>query len=160
ERGARLRLDFFREACYTLPAMENPPPPRRARFRSFLTSDRTLVLAVLAMTLAGHAFGERIQVNEGQGWDGRFYCSIAKDFYRLVVEHGLSDYHVQRILPSAVVHYSFRLLSIPLTTAHIIGVFGVLNVLLVTLAAHAWCRVAAHLGIGPGGKWLGFLGLF
>src|SRR5262249_27978996 len=46
------------------------------------------------------------------------------------------------------------------TTAHIIGVFGFLNVTLITLAAHAWCRVAAKLGIGPGGKWLGFLGLF
>src|SRR5262249_52622565 len=77
-------------------------------FPKLLAANQALVVAVLVMNLAFYQYGERIQVNGGLGWDGRSYCGLAKDFYRQVVEQGLSDYHIHRILPSAVVHYSFR----------------------------------------------------
>src|SRR5262249_4062660 len=60
------------------------------------------IVGVLAITTI--AFGERIGVNAGQGWDGMSYTRWAVDFPTAVVKHGVSPYEAQRVLPSAIVH--------------------------------------------------------
>jgi hypothetical protein len=148
-----------------------PSPPRggtrdvlvaqlRTRGRSLAVSNRLLVATAFLMAFLGYHCSEKIQVMGGYGWDGSIYGALAEDFYTQVFTRGLSDYRVQRILPSAVVHYSLRLLRLPRTQANVIAAFGLLNVALVTLAAGCWCRLADHEKISSRGKWLGFVGLF
>jgi hypothetical protein len=119
-----------------------------------------LVVTAFVMAFLGYRLGEKIRVSDGYGWDGVLYGSLAEDVYKWVFQTGLTEYHVQRVLPSAVVHCGLRLLGIARTRANIICTFGLLNVALVTLAAGIWCRMADHAQISLRGKWLGFVGLF
>lgn len=139
------------------PAPVSPSPAPR---RSSPVSDGILVLAVLALTLGGFFFLEKIELHDGLGWDGQFYGLCARDFSTEVLEKGVRGTSLGRVLPSAVVHYSLRLGRVPLTYPNIILAFGILNAALLTLTAFLWCRVADQLEISRGGKWLGAAGLF
>jgi hypothetical protein len=130
------------------------------RFRSRFQFDYALVLAALLISLTGFLFGERIQAGGGLGMDGQRYGAWARDFYHAVFIVGLDNLSIQRILPSAVIHYFFRLFSISPTDLNIIRAFGFLNVSLITLSALTWCLIARELKISRGGKFLGFVGLF
>jgi hypothetical protein len=130
------------------------------RFRSGLQFDYALVLAALLISLTGFLFGERIQVGGGLGMDGQRYGAWARDFYTSVFVVGLDNLSIQRILPSAVIHYFFRLFSISPTDLNIIRAFGFLNVLMITLSAFIWCLIARELKISRRGMFLGFVGLF
>jgi hypothetical protein len=138
----------------------NAPGPLATPGARFIGSSGALVASVLVLTLAGSFLGEKIQVGHGLGWDGQLYGSWARDFHGHIVERGVSRYYIQRILPSALIHYSLRLLSIPRTDPNIIRAFGLLNVALLTLAAFVWCRLADSTGVSRRGKWLGGVCLF
>ena len=103
---------------------------------------------------------ERIGVNEGRGWDGCYYADIAADFYGQVFPHRLDGYRIQRIVPSAVVHYSLRLLHLPTTNLDtIIRAFQVYNLLLLVVTVYLWNGIAGRLRLRSRGTWLGFVGL-
>ncbi|MFO1432181.1 MAG: hypothetical protein U1F76_18890 [Candidatus Competibacteraceae bacterium] len=123
-------------------------------------SDYFLILVAFTIALLDHLFAERILLNQGLGWDGLNYGTWAQNFYEQIVVHGVNNYWIQRILPSALVHYSLRLLAIPLTIPNIIEAFSFINVILITLMAWVWCLIVAQLNISNRGKWLGFIGLF
>ena len=128
--------------------------------RRFLASDWCLVLAVLSVSLTCFVLAERVPVGNGFGWDGVLYGNWARDFRQEVAVKQVNTYYIQRVLPSAVIHYSLRGLGIPLTDANILAAFGVYACVLLTLMAGCWCRVAHELRIGLAGKWLGFAAFF
>ncbi|HEY6033466.1 MAG TPA: hypothetical protein VIV58_04380, partial [Kofleriaceae bacterium] len=64
------------------------------------------------------AFGERIGINQGQGWDGISYTEWARDFAH-VLHDGLTRYHAQRVLPSAVVYEALRLAGAARDVPHV-----------------------------------------
>jgi hypothetical protein len=128
--------------------------------RSVLAGDAVLVGAALVLTLTCLLTVERVQVGNGFGWDGVVYGNWARHFYEEVVVTRVDAYHVQRILPAAVVHYSMRLLGVRRTDAAILRAFGLYAVAMLTLAAWAWCGIARKLELSLAGKWLGFVGLF
>ncbi len=118
-----------------------------------------MVAIVLALCVVTIALGERIGVNGGQGWDGMSYTTWAEAFWDRVVVAGLTRYHSQRVLPSALVHGGLRLLHLPTDPAHVIAGFQLLNSLALALATLAW----AHLGMVMGWRrpacWVGFVAL-
>jgi hypothetical protein len=131
-----------------------------SKFLTFLTFDFALTLAALLIALIGFLFGEKIKAAGGLGMDGYYYGTWAKSFYTSIFVDGVNDLFIQRILPSALVHYSLRLLFIPLTDVNVIRAFGILNVAAITFSAYIWCLIANNLGISRQGKIFGFMALF
>lgn len=124
------------------------------------TSKHAMAIMVVLYGLIAICFGERIGVNEGRGWDGCYYADIAADFYGQVFPHRLDGYRIQRIVPSAVVHYSLRLLHLPTTNLDtIIRAFQVYNLLLLVVTVYLWNGIAGRLRLRSRGTWLGFVGL-
>jgi hypothetical protein len=119
-----------------------------------------MVPAAFALAAACFATGERVPVAGGLGWDGRTYAAWAQDFRNEVFVKGVDSYYVQRILPSAVVHYALRALGAPPTERNVLRGFCALDVGLVTLAAAFWVGVAGQLAVSARGRWLGFVCLF
>lgn len=126
----------------------------------YLTSDYVLVLVALLISVIGFLFEDKIKFHDGFGMDGTNYGMWAKDFYSSLLVKGLDGFAIQRILPSALVHYSLRLAHIPLTNQNIITGFGILNVIAITLSAYIWCLIANSLKTSPQGKLFGFMALF
>jgi hypothetical protein len=119
-----------------------------------------LGLAALFLAYACYRYGERIQVRGGLGWDGLTYARWAHDFHREIFVKRVDTYYIQRILPSAIVHYVLRLFDRPLTDPQIMRGFALMSVAMFGVMGYAWGLVAAVLRITPRGRWLGFAGLF
>jgi hypothetical protein len=125
------------------------------RYPHLLMTAILLVVSVIAMF-----WGERMTAHDGLGWDGRFYVDLAKSFETSVFVEKMDSYHTQRIVPSGIVHYSLRLLGMPLDNTHILWAFRIYNLLLLMLCCWFWKRIADELDLSEGGRWLGFMGLF
>ncbi|MDX6612638.1 MAG: hypothetical protein QOD75_1824 [Blastocatellia bacterium] len=118
---------------------------------------------LLLMALIGAAnilWAERLTVNGGFGWDGLWYAGWVRDFYGSIFVHGVPEYYVQRILPSAIVHYGLRALRAPLSDQNILRGFDAYNFILVLFSVYLWGRIADRLSLRSQGKWLGFAFLF
>jgi hypothetical protein len=121
--------------------------------------DRCILGATALIALAGLLIGEKIPINDGLGWDGLIYGTIAKGGPFNLGDFLLDQYALRRILPSLVVHYSLRAAGISLNDTHVVYGFGLLNVACLSCIAWLWVRIARLLGIGVRGRWLGFCGL-
>lgn len=127
-------------------------------------------LLVALFGLIQIAVGERMPFNEGFGWDGCLYRLWVIDFSPQLftseaASHSVTSYCIQRILPSAVVHYALRLAQIPLdwnrNPCHpILMGFLVLNAVCLTTAAYVWALIAARLKLPSELGWLGLAALF
>lgn len=120
----------------------------------------TMAAIVVVGCVATISFGERIGVNRGQGWDGMSYVAWAEAFWRRVVEDGLTRYHAQRVLPSAIVHYGLRGARATPDLAHVIAGFQVLNTVVLAGAAVLWAELGAVMQWRRASVWVGFVALF
>jgi len=105
-----------------------------------------MVIMMLCIGVANILWAERLTVNGGFGWDGMWYGSWAKDFYNAIFIQRVPAYYVQRILPSAIVHYGMRLLGVPLHDKNILLGFDIYNLVLLLLSVYVWGLTA------PGGR--------
>jgi hypothetical protein len=109
------------------------------------------VMAALALGLSivTIAFGERIGINGGQGWDGMGYVLWSRAWNTEVLGKGVTLYHAQRILPSALIHYAgFQ--------DPIFG-FQILNTVMMTGTMVLWQHTARRLPRAA--SWAGFVAL-
>lgn len=135
---------------------------------------RTNLLMVLVMSVVGIAnlwSSEKLPVGDGFGWDGVNYAAWARDFHKSVFVDKVNDYYVQRLAPSAIVHYGARAVfwpfysqdriqSILAENKNLLLSFGIYNLILLLLAVYLWGRIADNLHISDRGKWFGFCFLF
>lgn len=135
---------------------------------------KTNLLMMLVMLLIGVAnilWAEKLEINQGFGWDGMNYAAWAKDFHQTVLTGGVPDYYVKRILPSALVHYGTRLAAAPFfpgasgsavlnQNRNVVFRFDLYNLLLLLVAVWTWGLMADELKIQRRGKWFGFVFLF
>ncbi|MFL5327671.1 MAG: hypothetical protein ACJ8C4_02045 [Gemmataceae bacterium] len=129
--------------------------------RERLTAGPALFAALAGVIgVACLAFGERVEVNEGLGWDGVIYARWVRDFHQEIFVNKVDTYYVQRILPAAVVHYGLRACWAPLNDANIMRAFGLLSVALLGAMGGLWGAIGRELKISQRGQWLGFLALF
>ena len=130
-----------------------------------------MMLVMLGFGLVSLRWQEKLPVGDGFGWDGVNYGTWAKDFYKSVVVDKLTGYYVQRMAPSAIVHYGTRAVLFPFYSQEqvrqilaqnetIIIAFGIYNLLLLLFSVYLWARIADKLGITERGKWFGFCALF
>jgi hypothetical protein len=117
-----------------------------------------VVLALGALTLL---FGERIGINDGQGWDGTNYMHWSDEFWHRVVEYGVTKYQAQRVLASALVWCMLHPLGIKPTVAnHLVG-FELLDLAALALAAVIWAHLALRvMRWRAAAAWAGFVALF
>src|SRR5712692_839709 len=127
---------------------------------SLKSANHLMVGAMLVIGVANILWAEQLTVNGGFGWDGLWYSAWARDFYHNIFVVRVPEYYVQRILPSAIVHYGMRVLGVSRTDQNIILAFQVYNLLLLLLSVHIWGSIANRLRISNRGKWLGFCFLF
>jgi len=146
----------------TLPSPStHPPGPAVRAARSEERRFVTLALAiVLGVGLVQIHWGERIAAGQGQGWDGRFYAEMARDFPGQVLGRKLDAYRLGRIVPSAVVFAALEVLGLPHDDRHIVTTFAAYNLVLLAAAVILWSRIARLTGLSHRGRWLGFLLLF
>lgn len=109
---------------------------------------------IIAYFIASFLFSEKLQANNGLGWDGYKYASIAAD---LLNSASLDSYLMMRILPSTWVHVVFKLLAIEFTTANVIRAFECINLLSILTGTLLTKRLMEHFNIQPV---LQLLGLF
>jgi len=139
-----------------------------------VTGKRTILCMMLIMLGFGAAslrWQETLPVGDGFGWDGVNYAAWAKDFNKCVFVDHVEDFYVQRVLPSAIVHYgtravlwpfyshdqSFRFLN---ESKNLLLAFGIYNLVLLLLAVYVWGLIADHLEFSERRKWFGFCFLF
>lgn len=120
----------------------------------FLVAVTTLVYA------AAVVLSEKISVGDGFGFDGATYGDLARTFPAPLLDGSLNRYYIQRVVPSALVHGTLRLLRVELTPAHIIHAFEGWAIALVCAAASIWIALARRLGIGTRARWFGAVALF
>ncbi|HUJ63096.1 MAG TPA: hypothetical protein VLX92_31580 [Kofleriaceae bacterium] len=116
-----------------------------------------IVVAGCAITIA---YGERIGINDGQGWDGMTYAQWAIDFWKSVVVDGVTRYGAQRVLPSAIVHYGLVAAGYAPTARQVITGFQLLDAALLAGAALLWAHLGGVMRWSRGARWVGFVALF
>jgi len=115
-----------------------------------------MVALVAALAIATIAWGERIGVNGGEGWDGRAYAAWARDFPGEVLGHGVTAYQSQRVTPSAIVYYAMAALGIAHTRAQVIAAFQVLDALALIATALLLYQIARTLAWSRAAAWAAF----
>ncbi len=118
-----------------------------------------MVGLVIALCVVTVALGERIGINQGQGWDGMGYTSWAQAFRQHVLTEGIPRYYSQRILPSAIVSFGLGGTGAH-SSARVIEGFQVLDSLCLVLSSVLWTRIALTLGWSRLSAWVGFAALF
>ncbi len=117
-------------------------------------------LLVVVVGLPLIIWGERYTMGGGWGHDGQNYGKWATDFSKWVLGKKMEAYYVGRVLPSAIIHYSLRLLDIELTRINIIRAFQIFNLLVLMIAALSWTGIARRLELGRLATWVGFIAIF
>jgi hypothetical protein len=115
---------------------------------------------VLGAGIAQWHWGERIAAGRGQGWDGRFYAEMARDFPSQVFGHRLDAYRLERVLPSGIVYLSLRVFDLPPDDVNIVKMFAFYDLALLCGVVLAWVGIARCCAISVRGRWLGFVLLF
>jgi len=106
------------------------------------------------------AWGERLPVNDGLGWDGARFVKMAEGGPSMLFEHEINRYYVQRVGPSFAVLGLLRLVGAELNDASVRLGFVALNALLLSAALWLLMKTGENLGLGPRGRLFLFLGLF
>jgi hypothetical protein len=128
-----------------------------AAWRREAAAMAAIVAALGALTIA---FGERIGVNQGQGWDGMAYTQWAQAWWDQVVGAGVTQYQAQRVLPSAIVHFGLRAAGQAPTVGHVIVGFQILDTAMLAATAALWAHLGAAMGWRRPARWVGFAALF
>lgn len=119
----------------------------------------TIALAMLTLltALPLFVFGEKLAANQGFGFDGAIFGPMAADFYGAVKE--ISQYRLQRSLPSAMLYHLYWTTGVPFTAQSIVTGYVLLNVAALAGGSFVWGRIADHLGMSQAAKWLGGIAL-
>ncbi|MEY4549424.1 MAG: hypothetical protein RL685_5619 [Pseudomonadota bacterium] len=118
-----------------------------------------LPIVVLLAYVAAVLYSEKIKVGGGLGWDGVVYGRWVYDL-ELALKNGINNYYIQRIFPSALLHFALRALDLPRTNPQIIQAFEVGNVLVVAASAFSYDVIARHLRVSDRARWLGAIAVF
>lgn len=122
---------------------------------------QSLALALIAAVgLVQIGWGTRIAGNEGPGYDGRLYASLAQDLPESLARGSLDAYSVQRIVPSAILWVALRSLGCSASDDGVQLAFALYNLLLLLVSGGLWWVVADDLDLSAAGRWLGFSLLF
>jgi len=124
-----------------------------------------IILAGIWFTYSFHS-GERIQHNDGLGWDGVLYAELAqKDPVEIFKDKKLDDYYVSRTLVPILVHYASDFVEYPLVNAdksnsNIIKAYFIFNCILLALSLIFWALITRKFNWTKPVRLLSFFAVF
>ncbi len=137
--------------------------PAKGSSRTFPRIPYYLVIMPLIIMIWGFIYmrtGEIIGVDGGCGWDGSAYADIVFKFDQYMADASLDSYRIQRIVPSAIVHYILKSQNILPYRENTVYYFYVYNLWILTACGLLWALIARRLRLSVMLRWLGFVGLF
>lgn len=115
----------------------------------FSTPRRIVIVGILIGILIYSFTGEKLPYNNGLGWDGEDYFSILQNFSDSYLSHGINAYHIQRILPFAILHYTYSLFGIEVTPQSAVAGCSVLNFLCILLTVLYFFKISKNRKWNP-----------
>ena len=83
------------------------------------------MVALLLVLFGASLYGEKIPINNGAGFDGEFYRSVAQNFSADFWNSGYDAFRIQRLFPFLGVHYVFQILGVSATDENLMSaMFG------------------------------------
>jgi hypothetical protein len=119
-----------------------------------------IVLVGMFLVVSVNLMGEKIPYNDGAGWDGLLYREIAASFSSQIQDEGYNQYSLQRLLPFALLHYSFLALGIPLSNDSLMQGILVFNFIALLLGLFWYFQLARQLQFSEKLQILGLILLF
>ncbi len=119
-------------------------------FEEKYSTPRRIVLVGILIGILIYSFtGEKLPYNNGLGWDGEDYFSILQNFSDSYLSHGINAYHIQRILPFALLHYSYTLLGVEVTPQSAVAGCSILNFLCILLTVLFFFKISRNRKWSP-----------
>jgi hypothetical protein len=100
-----------------------------------------IFLIFVSILVFQNIYAEKITVNNGLGYDGASYAMYAKNFDELILSRKIDLYRIQRIIPSAIIHYSFKIFRVEFGSRNIIVGFQILNSILLVFCFVIWHKI-------------------
>lgn len=111
----------------------------------------TFLCAIIGLFIYNLLYGERIQFNDGLGWDGNLYAHLARQSpLELLGSRTLPDYYLGRVLPPILVHYFSKLAGIDISSnIGVIRAFYIYNFVCIVVAALILIDIGKSRGWSP-----------
>jgi hypothetical protein len=71
--------------------------------------------------------GEKVAINNGEGWDGEYYYDIATNFFNRVQHESYNKYRIQRVFPFAIINAVTEVCHIEKTHENMLPMMQMLN---------------------------------
>lgn len=111
---------------------------------------RKIALVIILLSILVYSFtGEKLPYNNGLGWDGLDYYSILQNFRDSYINHEINAYHIQRILPFAIIHYTYLLFGIEVTPQSAVMGCSVLNFICILLTVLYFFKISKKCKWNP-----------
>ena len=121
------------------------------------------LIAMIAIVVGGCAvtlaYGERIGIHGGEGWDGASYAAWGRDLPATLAD-GVTAFQSERMLPSAVVYYALGALGIARSAGNVIHGFQILDASALVVSAWLLGRIAVALAWSRSSAWVAFVAAF
>jgi hypothetical protein len=124
-----------------------------SRVRKLFMSDYFFPFLMAVWGILSILYAEKLPANDGLGWDGYRYASIAR---ALIHSPEIDNYIVMRLYPSALVHSFFSAFGIAFTSKNIILGFELINLIALVLTTYFLKRIFTSLHIRLRNQLLGF----
>lgn len=116
---------------------------------NYSTQRRIVLIGILLVILIYSFTGEKLPYNNGLGWDGEDYFSILQNFSDMYLDRGINAYHIQRILPFAIIHYIYAIFGIEVTPASAVTGCSVLNFICILLTVLYFFKISNNRKWNP-----------
>lgn len=115
----------------------------------YSTQRRFVLFGILLVILIYSFTGEKLPYNNGLGWDGEDYFGILQNFSDMYLDRGINAYHIQRILPFAIIHYIYAIFGIEVTPASAVIGCCVLNFICILLTVLYFFKISGNRKWNP-----------
>ncbi|SHK61201.1 hypothetical protein [Fibrobacter sp. UWEL] len=100
-----------------------------------------LLLGLFSISIVG----EKIPMNDGAGFDGEFYRTVAENFTSDILNKGYDNFRIQRIFPFFLINLAFGTLGIEATHQNLMHAMIGLHYANLLLLIFLFCQMARHL---------------
>jgi hypothetical protein len=114
--------------------------------------DVVLYASIVLFYLASFRYAEKLQANQGLGWDGYRYANVAQYLHE---SKELDAYLIMRVIPSAWVHLVFKWLEIDFSPSNIIKGFEYINLIAILIGVFFTQKTMRLLNVQNRIQWFG-----
>lgn len=125
---------------------------------TYLTA--SIIILFFAWMLFSVFLGEHIPAANGLGFDGVTYTRFAQSIDKIMLNHELASYSVQRILPSSLIYVASKALHFHVTEQNAPLIFSIFNALMLATSVLIWLKLARKLNWNIYVQIISFAGLF